>query len=206
MRWTRPLTRRQVLKMGGAAGASLLVPWRLADWAGARAAELPFLAPGSLRRVVDPLPVPPTWSTAELATNGLTMAPGMHRFSSDMGWTPTWGYGGAPYLGPTIEAQTGTPVTFVARNRLGAHPLDIDLSLHGPDTDDILHPRASLHLHGGYTEEGSDGHPEDTFRPGEDHVYHYAEDQQAGTVWYHDHALGLTRLNVYAGLAAYHLV
>ena len=206
-RWTsRRLSRRQLLKASSIAGAGLLVPWRLAGWATTRGATSPFLDPSSLTRFVDPLPIPPTWTTPQLATNGLTMAPGMHRFSSQMGWTPTWGYGGAAYLGPTIEAQSGTPVTFVARNRLEAHPLGIDLSLHGPDEEDVLRPRVSLHLHGGYTEEGSDGYPEDTFRPDEDHVYHYAEDQQAGTVWYHDHALGLTRLNVYAGLAGYQLI
>ena len=206
MRWSSPLSRRQFLKAGSAAGAGLLVPWRLGGWARAGATTLPFLDPSGLRRFVDPLPIPPIWSTSTLAANGLTMAPGMHRFSSDMGWTPTWGYGGAAYLGPTVEARSGEPVSFVARNRLGAHPLQIDLSLHGPEAEDTLRPRASLHLHGGYTEEASDGYPEDTFRPDEDHVYNYAEDQQAGTVWYHDHALGLTRLNVYAGLAGYHLV
>ncbi|HEX2884209.1 MAG TPA: multicopper oxidase domain-containing protein [Candidatus Limnocylindria bacterium] len=197
----RRFTRRQFLRTGAAAGAGLLVPWRLIGWSAARANELPFLDPAGLTRFVDPLPIPPTWSTAELAANGLTMAPAMHRFSSQMGWTPSWGYGGATHLGPIIEAQSGVPVSFVARNRLGAHPLGIDLSLHGPDAEDVLRPRVSLHLHGGYTEEGSDGYPEDTFRPDEDHLYHYSEDQQAGTVWYHDHALGLTRLNVYAGLA-----
>jgi FtsP/CotA-like multicopper oxidase with cupredoxin domain len=206
-RWTNSrLSRRQLLKSGTIAGAGLLVPWRLAGWATARGATPAFLDPSTLTRFVDPLPIPPTWTTAQLAANGLTMAPGMHRFSSQMGWTPTWGYGGAAYLGPTIVAQSGTPVTFVARNRLEAHPLGIDMSLHGPDQEDVLRPRASLHLHGGYTEEGSDGYPEDTFRPGEDHVYHYSEDQQAGTVWYHDHALGLTRLNVYAGLAGFQLI
>src|SRR5688572_12948165 len=161
MRWSRSLSRRQFLKAGGAAGAGLLVPWRLNGWTRSRAATLPFLDPTTIRRFVDPLPIPPTWSTATLAVNGLTMAPAMHRFSSDMGWTPTWGYGGASYLGPTVEAQSGTPVSFVARNRLGAHPLGIDLPLHGPDQEDVLRPRASLHLHGGYTEEASDGYPED---------------------------------------------
>lgn len=29
----------------------------------------------------------------------------------------------------------------------------------------------------------------------------YDNSQPAGTLWHHDHALGLTRLNVYAGLA-----
>ena len=206
MRWSNKVSRRQLLKGGALAGAGLLVPWRLAGVGAARGAEPVFLDPASLTRFVDPLPIPPTWTTTELATQGLTMAPGMHRFSSQMGWTPTWGYGGAAYLGPTILAQSGTPVSFVARNRLGPHPLGIDLSLHGPDEEDLLRPRVSLHLHGGYTEEASDGYPEDTFRPGEDHAYDYSEDQQAGTVWYHDHALGMTRLNVYAGLAGAQLV
>lgn len=206
-RWSHNrLSRRKLLRAGALAGAGLLMPWRFAGWAASRGSTLPFLDPASFTRFVDQLPIPPTWTTGQLATNGLTMAPGMHRFSAQMGWTPTWGYGGAAYLGPTIAAQSGTPVTFVARNRLEAHPLGIDLALHGPDAEDVLRPRVSLHLHGGYTEEGSDGHPEDTFRPGEDHAYHYSEDQQAGTVWYHDHALGLTRLNVYAGLAGLHLI
>jgi FtsP/CotA-like multicopper oxidase with cupredoxin domain len=165
-----------------------------------------MLDPASIAQFIDPLPVPAVWSTSELAARGLTMAPGAHRFSSSLGETPTWGYGGAAYLGPTIQAQKGSPVSFTARNRLGPHPLAIDLGLHGPTVEDIDRPRVSLHLHGGYTEPASDGYPEDTFRPGEDHVYDYAEDQQAGTIWYHDHALGLTRLNVYAGLAGAQLI
>ena len=205
MRWDQRLTRRQMLKAGTMAGAGMLVPWRLSGWATTRGSTS-FLDPASLSRFVDPLPVPPTLTTAGLAADGLTMAPGTHRFSSQMGWTSTWGYGGASYLGPTIEARIGTSVEFTARNHLGRHPLDIDLGLHGPDAEDVERPRVSLHLHGGYTEEQSDGYPEDTFRPGEDHVYRYAEDQQAGTIWYHDHALGLTRLNVYAGLAGFHLL
>jgi spore coat protein A len=32
-------------------------------------------------------------------------------------------------------------------------------------------------------------------------VYHYPNEQDAGNNWYHDHAMGITRLNVYAGLA-----
>ncbi|MBS4095351.1 MAG: multicopper oxidase domain-containing protein [Sulfuricella sp.] len=31
-------------------------------------------------------------------------------------------------------------------------------------------------------------------------VYQYENDQRATTLWYHDHALGMTRLNMYAGL------
>jgi spore coat protein A len=34
----------------------------------------------------------------------------------------------------------------------------------------------------------------------------YYNDQQAATLWYHDHALGITRLNVYAGLAGFYVL
>jgi len=36
--------------------------------------------------------------------------------------------------------------------------------------------------------------------------YNYANDQPAGTLWYHDHALGITRLNVYAGMAGFYIL
>lgn len=35
-------------------------------------------------------------------------------------------------------------------------------------------------------------------------VYQYENDQPATTLWYHDHALGMTRANVYAGLAGFY--
>jgi spore coat protein A, manganese oxidase len=37
-------------------------------------------------------------------------------------------------------------------------------------------------------------------------VFQYPNDQRESTLWYHDHALGMTRLNVYAGPAGYFLV
>ena len=37
-------------------------------------------------------------------------------------------------------------------------------------------------------------------------VFQYANDQRANTMWYHDHALGMTRLNVYAGPAGFYLL
>lgn len=97
-------------------------------------------------------------------------------------------------------------MTCAGRNRLGAHPLGVDDALHGATTRDALEPRTSLHLHGGYVAPDSDGYPEDTFLPGQEQTFHYPNDQQSGTVWYHDHALGITRLNVYAGLAGCYLV
>jgi FtsP/CotA-like multicopper oxidase with cupredoxin domain len=37
-------------------------------------------------------------------------------------------------------------------------------------------------------------------------VFQYPNDQRESTLWYHDHALGMTRLNVYAGPAGFFLV
>ncbi len=37
-------------------------------------------------------------------------------------------------------------------------------------------------------------------------VFDYANDQRATTIWYHDHTLGMTRLNVYMGLAGFYLI
>lgn len=37
-------------------------------------------------------------------------------------------------------------------------------------------------------------------------VYYYPNEQPAATLWYHDHALGLTRINVMSGLAGFYLL
>ncbi|MFB8174948.1 multicopper oxidase family protein [Streptomyces sp. NPDC055966] len=37
-------------------------------------------------------------------------------------------------------------------------------------------------------------------------TFQYANDQRATTLWFHDHALGMTRLNIYSGLAGFYLL
>ncbi len=37
-------------------------------------------------------------------------------------------------------------------------------------------------------------------------VFEYPNSQQAATIWYHDHALGMTRLNVVGGMAGFYLI
>ncbi len=205
------LTRRQFLASGVATGGALLVP---NGWTRAMAAaeDEPEPIPArAVRPFVDPLTIPPIITTAQLAASGLPMRSRTHRFHRDLGETPTFAYATDPaitYLGPIVIAQRGQPVTYVASNQLGPHPLGIDTSLHGPDDggDDAASPRASVHMHGNYVAPGSDGAPDDTFLPGQTHTYHWLNDQQSATLWYHDHALGITRLNVYAGLASGYLI
>ncbi len=69
-----------------------------------------------------------------------------------------------------------------------------------------LSPDLSIHLHGGHQTPENDGHPMDTFGPGHSHVYDYPNDQEATTLWYHDHAMDHTRGHVLNGLAGFYLV
>jgi len=89
-------------------------------------------------------------------------------------------------------------------------------SLHGYEGFSIDKDGVPIvpHVHGGHTDFQFDGNPEFFFSPGytvrgpqwRDKKYIYRNDQPAGTVWYHDHALGITRLNVYAGMAGFYII
>jgi spore coat protein A len=90
------------------------------------------------------------------------------------------------------------------------------------------------HVHGAHTNEDSDGYPEAWYLPNANNIpkgyaetgtfydyynkaykhkwdpgtasFTYPNDQRATTLWYHDHTLGMTRLNVYAGPAGFYLI
>ena len=66
------------------------------------------------------------------------------------------------------------------------------------------------HLHGGFVDGDSDGNPAVTpngFGLGETQTVHYPNGQTpASLLWFHDHGLGATRLNVFAGLAAAYIL
>lgn len=140
--------------------------------------------------------------------------------------TTVWGYNGT-YPGPTILAKKDIPIQIFWRNNLVnglnqpiPHLLPVDPTVHWAFEEEEgwenLGVPIVTHLHGGHTESASDGLPEAWFTPnfsvkgkgfvkGDAEPYYYANDQQAATLWYHDHALGITRLNVYAGMAGFYL-
>jgi len=70
------------------------------------------------------------------------------------------------------------------------------------------------HVHGGHTDFQFDGNPEFFLSPGfdvrgpqwQEKKFVYDNSQPAGTLWYHDHSLGITRLNVYAGMAGFYIL
>jgi spore coat protein A, manganese oxidase len=59
---------------------------------------------------------------------------------------------------------------------------------------------------GGKTPPESDGYPDDWYVPGKSVVFHYPANQEAAMLWYHDHAMGINRLNIFAGLLGVFLV
>ncbi|MGI9382489.1 MAG: multicopper oxidase domain-containing protein [Methyloligellaceae bacterium] len=129
-----------------------------------------------------------------------------------------------------------TKVRWVNRIRDRSHllPLDTNLhwcfSLHGDSSaNNVDYRQFSIkrdgvpmitHLHGGASDFQFDGNPEffytrnnrvkgpqwDAVPGGFTNLFRYNNDVPAGNLWYHDHALGITRLNVYAGLAGFYFV
>lgn len=135
--------------------------------------------------------------------------------------------------GPTFEAVVGRPVTVKWINRLvGSNMFAVDPTLHWANPNNMpmdpskpwpLFPPGFqkaqtpvpivTHLHGGEVPSIYDGHPDAWYtydgKKGPAYVtniYSYPNQQQPTTLWYHDHALGSTRLNVYAGLAGFYLL
>ena len=147
-------------------------------------------------------------------------------FHPDLPPSRLWGYADATnrlprwsYLGASIVATRGTPVRVNFVNLLPAvHPLPVDNTLPGAETGQKVN-RAVAHLHGGFIVWPSDGGPFHWSTPLGQHGSswvrwlpnrlgiltddaYWSNEQTARLMWYHDHAVGITRLNAYAGLAA----
>lgn len=206
-------SRRRLLQ-GGAAAVAAAAGARFSIPVAARAAPSvpPLVNPRGLTKFVDALPIPAALPAASLNGGTLYAAAGSWRFHSGLGPSATWGYTTSPtapaaYLGPTIVAARGTPLSYSATNRIsGGHPLGVDTALHGALASDRTDPRIAIHLHGGYVSPASDGGPDDTFTPGSSWQFSYPNDQGAAALWYHDHAIGITRLNANAGLAGLYVI
>ncbi|MGJ0120676.1 multicopper oxidase family protein [Williamsia sp. MIQD14] len=203
------INRRKLLRttaaIGGLAAVGGLAPRAAArpDYPPAYPFPVPtiFHSP-PLAKFVDEMIRPPVRSgVGELS---ITARSGRARMHRDLPSVPSFGYSDMPYLGATIDGRVGEPTTFRYRNELLRHPFaaDIDTTLHGVSESYRDRPPNSLHLHGAVTAPDSDGNPERLLLPRVGTaVHHYPNRQEAGHLWYHDHAMGITRSNVYAGLA-----
>src|SRR6266516_4617479 len=209
------ISRRRLLQYGAAGGAALFLPWQ-SRVASAGAVSLP------LPKFLEAVPLPGA---------GIVVATpsGMNRYSFTQRQiarqlhpylppTPLWAYddgsglaGQAGSFGMAVVAQSGTPLSVSFTNNLagsypGWIPVDTRLTPLGNQV------RLMTHLHGGFVAADSDGNPAITpngFGPGETQSVFYGNQlpqMPASLLWFHDHGLGATRLNVFAGLAAAYIL
>ena len=126
---------------------------------------------------------------------------------------PTTGNGGDLFIPTDTSVMGAGPGYDPASNSIGTYPQN----------------RATLHLHGGFTPWVSDGTPHQWVTPpgeggvlttgvstqpvpdmpvppGSSMTFYWTNQQSGRLMFYHDHAYGITRLNVYAGEAAGYLL
>ncbi|MBB6142845.1 spore coat protein A [Silvibacterium bohemicum] len=176
----------------------------------------PVLDTNALARYVDPLPIPklikasglrpdPNNAAKQIPYYRVSMRQFQAKVHRDVSPTTCWGYEGS-CPGPTFETRLGEPVLVEWVNDLPQkHFLPIDHTLHGAEADKP-EVRTVVHLHGGRTGPASDGYPEEWFVPGYSATCYYPNQQEATSLFYHDHAMGITRLNAVAGLTGMYLI
>lgn len=169
-------------------------------------------SPKALISYVDPLPLPPAIRPAPGETLPIPMTPGIHKAHRDLPETAIWGYRGV-WPGPTIRVHKEQPLLVRWDNQLPAkHMFPVDNVIHGCGKR-VPEVRTAVHVHGARVLPDSDGYPE-AWSSSDGKLgpspaaspARYPNRQQSATLWYHDHALGITRLNIYAGLAGFFLV
>ena len=141
-----------------------------------------------------------------------------------------WAYGTPSqtpvYPGYTFNLRSGQGVKVRYSNKLNniTYPADVrvDQTLHWADPLNSGNPANApytgpvplvAHQHGGDTDYLSDGLPDAWATPENaitgrlfNPLYTYDNRQEATQLWYHDHSVGVTRLNVYMGLAGNYFI
>jgi spore coat protein A len=233
MQTRRQFIKRAALGGAGlAVGGTLLNNGRARAASAARAASVA----GRLTPYVDPMPIladnainATVGGTFDVTTNLITRK--VHR---DLPATTLFGYlrtGGpgadaidASYLGPVILAMSGKQVTANYTNNLGPNDFTKVFKNDGSSYTQFNRftppeVRILTHLHGGLLTGDSDGNPyasPGAYRSGLTQTATYPNAGRnsdgstylhpASLLWYHDHLLGDTRMNVVAGLAGAYLL
>jgi spore coat protein A, manganese oxidase len=211
----RSMTRRRFLRYGLGASAALTVPWSRIQVAGASQG-------GELAKYLEPVPLPGAGIVVATPSGPNAYSFRQTQISRQLHPhlppTPLWAYddgsglvGQAGSFGMAVVAQSGTPLEVSFTNNLPrTYPawLPVDTRLT-PLGDEV---RLMTHLHGGFVAADSDGNP--AVRPrgfgrGQTQRVLYTNQtpqMPASLLWFHDHGLGTTRLNVFAGLAAAYIL
>jgi spore coat protein A, manganese oxidase len=206
------MTRRRFLQYSAAMGTALALPWVTQPLVASAAMG------GKLRKYIQPLPLPGSGlvvATGSGAGYAFTQREITRHLHPDLPPTPLWAYddgsglgGQAGSFGMVVVATRGTPLSVSYKNNLPTPypswlPVDTRLTSLGNQV------RVMTHLHEGFVTGDSDGNPAVTpngFGFGEPQTVNYPNEQSAALLWFHDHALGATRLNVFAGLAGAYIL
>jgi spore coat protein A, manganese oxidase len=139
---------------------------------------------------------------------------------------------GFHYPALTLNATVGTPTVVSMANQQGAAPHVLASAVENNPAGSPAATPIVTHLHGGNTAEFADGHPDAWYTPGGTkvgllynefagksagttgawpagstiHYYENAHGHPAGTLWFHDHTLDITKYNVYAGMAGFYIL
>lgn len=227
------VSRRDFLKTGTLLGTLGLAAPSVLFSSKATAATL---NPKQIPKYVESLPNPLAPSFIVQPDSGTSYTLRIKEFTQPLGITASngkplntlvWGYGtntqAATYPGPTFEVQQGTSIDVTYKNDLvdpttGAPlphrmPIDTTLDWVNPGAIGGLTPvPVANHLHGGDSAYLSDGLPDAWETPDGQigrlfsRAYVYENLQEAAHLWYHDHARGITRNNVYMGLAGFYFL
>ena len=209
----RDVTRRRLLR--NAMGVAALVPW------GARAPSA-NAAGTQLKKYVQKVPLPGAGIVVAdgriVGSLAFTQTQISRQLHPDLPPTPFWAYddgsnliGQAGSFGMAVIAQSGMPLQVSFTHKLPQTypawiPVDTRLTPLGNQV------RVMTHLHGGFVAANSDGNPAvspNGFGFGQTQTVFYTNqlpEMPASLLWFHDHALGATRLNVFAGLAAAYIL
>ena len=196
------ITRRQFLRCGLGTAGALALPWSVHAAKGRK-----------LAKYVEPLPLPGAGIVVATPSgpnaDAFTQREIWRQLHPDLPPTPLWAYDDGSGLGGqhgsfgmAVIAQSGAPLQLSFTHGLPATyptwmPVDTRLTPLGNQV------RLMTHLHGGFVAADSDGNPAVTpngFGPGETQSVLYTNQRPqmpASLLWFHDHALGATRLNVF---------
>ena len=173
-------SRRDFLKMTTLGAAATALPIDVVSrWVGAAAAVEPFEVP---------LKIPPVLQARGKRDGRDLYVQPMRRAMAEIipgRRTPIWGFNGE-FPGPTFKVKRGEEIVVRRINRLNV-----------PTT---------THLHGAKVFASSDGQPMDLVSPGGHKDYVYPNDQQASTLWYHDHVHRHSSRNNYMGLSGLYII
>lgn len=150
--------------------------------------KLDFISTAQAKEFTTQLPIPPLLKnldqTGKDAVFALDVQQGAMNFFPGKS-TNTLGYNGN-FLGPTIRVRNGQPFRIKVNN--------------------TLQQTTTLHWHGLHVPAKWDGGPRQPIPAGASWNPDFVINQEAATLWYHPHAMGLTGEQVYKGLAGLFLI